>query len=76
MTSLSPSLERIYSKEVFSLMTFADESYFSWLIFKKNLFTYLFLASLGLHRCTWAFSSCGERGLLIAVASLVVERGL
>ena len=42
------------------------------------------MAVLGLHRCTWAFSSCGERGLLfvavhgllIAVASLVVEHGL
>ena len=45
----------------------------------------LFLAVLGLHRCTRAFSSCGERGLLfvavrgllIVVASLVAEeRGL
>ena len=39
---------------------------------------------MGLHCCTWAFSSCGEQGLvfievhglLIAVASLVAERGL
>ena len=45
---------------------------------------YLFLAALGLHCCTWAFSSCGEWGqlfgavcgLLIALASLVVARGL
>ena len=45
---------------------------------------YLFLAALGLCYCTWAFSSCGEkgllfiavRGLLIAVASLVAEQGL
>ena len=45
---------------------------------------YLFLAALGLHCCARAFSSCGEwgllfaavRGLLIAVASLVVEHGL
>ena len=44
----------------------------------------LFLAALGLHCYTQAFSSCGERGLLfvavhrllIAVASLVVEHGL
>ena len=44
----------------------------------------LFLASLGLHCCMWAFSSCSEwgllfvvvRGLLIAVASLVAEHGL
>ena len=45
---------------------------------------YLFLAALGLHCCEWAFSSCGEQGLLfivvhgllIAVASLVAEHGL
>ena len=45
---------------------------------------YLCLAVLGLRCCTWAFSSCGERGLLfvevrrllIAVASLVAEHGL
>ena len=51
-----------------------------------NLFIlfYLFLAALGLRRCTRAFSSCREwgllfvavRGLLIAVASLAVEHGL
>ena len=47
---------------------------------KKNLS----LAALGLHCSAWAFSSCGEqgllfvvvRGLLIAVASLVVEHRL
>ena len=47
-------------------------------------FIYLFLAALGLCCCAWAFSSCGERGLLlvavcgllIAVASLGVEHGL
>ena len=47
-------------------------------------FICLFLAMLGLHCCTQAFSSCGERGLLfvavrgllIAVASLVAEYGL
>ena len=45
---------------------------------------YLFLAALGLRCCARAFSSCSERrllfvavhGLLIAVASLVVEHGL
>ena len=45
---------------------------------------YSFWASLGLHCCTWPFSSCGEqellfvvvRGLLITVTSLVVEHGL
>ena len=55
-------------------------------IYFKNvfIFIYLFLAALGLRCCTWAFSSCSERGLLfvavrgllIAVASLVAEHGL
>ena len=53
-------------------------------LFLKNKFIYLFLAALGLHCCTWALSSCAERGLLfvalrgllIAVASLVAEHGL
>ena len=57
----------------------------SFFFFNKFiLFIYLFLAALGLRCCVLAFSSCGEwgllfvvvRGLLIAVASLVVERGL
>ena len=47
-------------------------------------FIYLFLAALVLHCWVRAFSSCGEQGLLfvavngllIAVASLVVEHGL
>ena len=51
--------------------------------FLINLFI-LFLAVLGLRCSARAFSSCGERGLLfvvvhgllIAVASLVVEHGL
>ena len=42
------------------------------------------MTALGLRCCAWAFSSCGEWGLLfvavcrllIAVASLVVEHGL
>ena len=42
------------------------------------------MAVLGLCCCVWAFSSCGEQGLLfvvmrrflIAVASLVAEHGL
>ena len=54
------------------------------LFFFLIYFIYLFLAALGLHCCAWAFSSCGERGLLfvavrrllIAVASLVAEHGL
>ena len=56
------------------------------LLFFNNVlkFIYLFLAALGLHCCTRAFSSCGERGLLfaavrkllVAVASLVAEHRL
>ena len=53
-------------------------------VFKIYLLIYLFLAALGLRCRAWAFSSCGERGLLfvavrgllIAVASLVAEHGL
>ena len=56
-------------------------SSFFFLIYK---FIYLFMSALGLHCCVRAFSSCGERGLLFvavrgllfAVASLVVEHGL
>ena len=52
--------------------------------FLKYLFIYLLLATLGLHCCTQAFSSCGEWGLLlvavhrllIVVASLVAEHRL
>ena len=48
------------------------------------LFIYLFLAVLGLCCCARAFSSCDEQGLLffavhgllIVVASLIVEHGL
>jgi len=50
---------------------------------KIHSLTY-FLVALGIHCCWWAFSSCGEqgllfvavRGLLIAVASLVADNGL
>ena len=48
------------------------------------LFTYLFLAVLGLHCCTGfslvvvsgGYSPAGVHGLFIVVASLVVEHGL
>ena len=37
----------------------------------------MFLAALGLGCCVWAFSNCGEQGLLfVAVASLAMEHGL
>ena len=57
---------------------------FFLIYFFINLFIYLFLAVLGLRCYVRAFSSCGERGLLvfavrgllIAVASLVAEHGL
>ena len=49
-------------------------SFFWCVLFYK--FIYLFLAVLGLCCCTQAFSSCGEQGLLTAVASLVVKLGL
>ena len=56
--------------------------YFFFLFFFKLI--NLFLATLGLRCCTRAFSSCDEQGLLfvavcgllIVVASLVVEHGL
>ena len=48
------------------------------------VFFFFFLAVLRLRYCTWAFSNCGEWGLLfvavhrllIAAASLVAEHGL
>ena len=48
------------------------------------IFTYLFMAALGLHCCMWVFSSCAEQGLffiagnrlLVVVASLVMEHRL
>ena len=54
------------------------------LLVVDSFLIYLFLAVLGLCCCTRAFSSCGEqgllfiavRGLLTAVASLVVEHRL
>ena len=40
--------------------------------FKFIYFIY-FLPALGLHCCAWAFSSCGERGLLfVAVRGLLI----
>ena len=58
--------------------------YFFFLFLKVVYFIYLFLAVLGLRCRAWAFSRCGEqgllfvvvRGILIAVASLVAEHGL
>ena len=80
------SLCGVHTKGVGSYMSLLGgwRTYLNYYFFKKNkLFIYLFLAALGLCCCTWAFSSCGERGLLfivvhrllIAVASLVVVHG-
>ena len=52
--------------------------------FKKFLFIYFIFGCVGSSFCVLAFSSCVERGLLfvavrrllLAVASLFVERGL
>ena len=71
------------SKEICSqtpLCAVALASCLGWVLF----FLLLFLAALGLRCCARAFSSCSERGLLfvvvrgllIVVASLVVEHGL
>ena len=56
----------------------------SFFFYQFSLFLFIFLAALGLCCCVPASSSCGERGLLfiavcgllIAVASLLVEHGL
>ena len=37
---------------------------------------FVFLTVLGLRRFVWAFPSCDEQVLLVAVASLVGEHGL
>ena len=54
------------------------------LTYNSKIKVYLFLAALGLHCCTQAFSSCGKWGLvfivvcrfLTAVASLTMEHRL
>ena len=48
---------------------------FFFLLF-KNFLIDLILTVLGLYCCTQAFSTCGKRRLLIAVASLAVKCGL
>ena len=58
--------------------------HFFLIYFCFYLFTYLFLAALGLHCWVRALSSCGERGLLLvvvhglltAVSSLAAEHRL
>ena len=45
------------------------------LIFKLEIvFTFFFLAVVGLQRSAWAFSSCGKHGLpLVAMQGLLIE---
>ena len=70
------------SKYLSLIVLFLMHSFF--FILCMYVFIYLFLAALGPCCCTWAFSSCGEWGLLfdvvcslpIAVASPVAEHGL
>ena len=67
-----------------NLKTHSDTILFIYLFIFKIIFIYLFLAALGLCCCMQAFSSCGEQGLLVVavhgllvvVASLVVEHRL
>ena len=76
---------RFVSRTPFSFFLFLVPAYrllFIEVEFIKHninlLKSYLFLAALGLHCCTWTFSSCGRAGttLLIVVASLVTDHDL
>ena len=68
---------------IISFLHYVCSTFYLFFYFLFYLFIYLFLAALGLCCCVWAFSSCGERGLLlvavcrllIVVASLVAEHG-
>ena len=77
--SALPTTELKLEPKVESLESAALRDFFCLFLFVL----FLFLAVLGLCCCVWAFSSCGKRGLLFAVhgllivvASLVVEHGL
>ena len=49
------------------------EKYYVHIFSFLNKSIYLFLAVLGLRCCAWAFSSCGEQGLLfVAVHGLLI----
>ena len=66
------------------ILNYAGSKTFNTLFFFSNLYLFIYLAALGLRCCVQAFSSCNDRGLLfiavlgllIVVASLVVEHGL
>ena len=48
---------------VYGMMKCSNLIFWHWL-FSKNCMFYLFLLALGLCCCPWAFSSCGDWGLL------------
>ena len=53
--------------------SFKRACYLAKQFFFLNKFIYLFLAAWGLRCCVWAFSSCGQRGLLfVAVSGLLI----
>ena len=80
VSSLLPS--DFYDSLAVPLKAVSRDAFFLNLIYL--ILINLFLPALGLRCCVQAFSSCGERGLLfvavrgllIAVASLVAERGI
>ena len=90
MFSLSLSLSLSFSLFLVSILFISFDLYYFLssadfgLCFFFNEFIYLSLAVLGLHCCMQAFSRCSKwgllfvavRGLLNAVASLVVEHRL
>ena len=47
-----------------------------FVLFLMLVYLVIYLAALGLHCFQRAFSGFGKQGLLIAVASLVLEHGL
>ena len=81
--NISLYVKEMMFQHIFYLFYFFT-SFFFFFFFLFFNFIYLFLAALGLCCCERAFSSCGERGLLfvvvhgllVAVASLVVEHGI
>ena len=76
------SLTSLLRAKHFILNTLFDLPTFPWryssITFFKNKFIYfyLFLAVLGLRCCAWAFSSCGERGLLFVAVRGFSQRRL
>ena len=52
-----------------------NEERIVFLFFNKFIYIYLFLAALGLRCCAWAFSSCGEQGLLFVVVRVLLTAG-